>query len=91
MCCNCQIWNHPDILNQIVEQRRMEDNDLDIDEAKVEGGEGGSNKHNKRGKNKSADFKKSASNSELTMPYLNDRQSAISYDWVRTNFTSSCT
>ena len=31
-----QIWNHPDILYQVVEQRK-DDNDLDLDEAKGDG------------------------------------------------------
>lgn len=33
-----QIWNHPDILYQVVEQRK-DDNDLDLDEGKVTNGE----------------------------------------------------
>jgi len=35
MCvCSAQIWNHPDILHQIISQRK-DDNDLDIDDAKT--------------------------------------------------------
>ena len=36
--CMLQIWNHPDILYQVVEQRK-DDNDLDLDEGKVTNGE----------------------------------------------------
>ena len=73
----------------------MEDNDLDIDEAKMEG-EGGSampksSARKGRGKGMMSDFKKSASNPELTMPYLNDKQTTISYDWVSfSSFHSFC-
>ena len=41
-----QIWNHPDILYQVVEQRK-DDNDLDLDEAK--GDSQSSSRKNRKG------------------------------------------
>ena len=77
-----QIWNHPDILNLMVAQKKTDVNDFDIDSVEAEG-----SKKKKKGGSKASAASSPASSSspspfmqmEGLSPY--DKE-PLSYDWV---------
>ena len=81
----CQIWNHPDILHQIIEQRKMEDNDLDIDEKDDVTSAAGSKGKRGRGGGGGGLKKSGSTTSTTSMDSMISRENdhAITYDWVR--------
>ena len=69
--CGLQIWNHPDVLNRIVQQRKVDDNDLDLEVGPIEGEEKG-----KKTKGKAAVKSQSPAQSLASSPAPSDTQSS---------------
>ena len=70
-----QIWNHPDVLNRIVQQRRVaDDNDLDLEVGPIDGEDKGA----KKGKGAGGSKTQSPAASAAPSPAPSDSMSCVS-------------